>query len=99
MVVTGESQDGTTLSSRRVQVFVGGNSESGIEITCMNMISRQLNHYVDCTDIPAPVGVRAEVTANNASIKVSWQWSRQGMPMCVDLVGVHYQTEGDSLMI
>ena len=52
-----------------------------------------------CTDIPTPVGVRAEVTANNTSVRVSWQWSRQGVPMCVDLVRVHYQPEGGSLMM
>jgi len=49
-------------------------------------------------DIPTPVGMRAEVTAYNTSIRVSWQWSRQGVPMCVDLVRVHYQSEGGSLM-
>ena len=52
-----------------------------------------------CTDIPVPVGVRAEVTADNTSIRVSWQWSRQGLPMCVNLVRVHYQPEGGSLMM
>ena len=41
----------------------------------------------------------AEVTPDNTSIRVSWQWSRQGLPMCVDLVQVHYQPEGDSLMM
>ena len=50
------------------------------------------------SDIPAPVGVRAEVTADNTSIRVSWQWSRQGLLMCVDLVRVDYQPEGGSLM-
>ena len=49
--------------------------------------------------IPAPVGVKAEATADNTSIKVSWQWSHQGVPMCVDLVRVHYQPEGGSLMM
>ena len=42
--------------------------------------------------------MRAEVTADNTSIRVSWQWSRRGVPMCVDLVRVHYQPEGGSLM-
>ena len=51
-----------------------------------------------CTDIPIPFGVRAEVTADNTSIRVSWQWYRQGLLMCVDLVRVHYQPEGGSLM-
>ena len=52
-----------------------------------------------CTDIPAPVGVKAEVTADNASIRVSWGWSRRGLLMCVNLVRVHYQPEGGSLMM
>ena len=49
-------------------------------------------------DIPDPVGVRAEANANNASIRVSWEWSRQGVVVCVDNVIVHYQPEGGSLM-
>ena len=52
-----------------------------------------------CTDIPVPVGVRAKVTADNTSITVSWQWSPQGVPMCVDLVRVHYHPEGGSLIM
>ena len=52
-----------------------------------------------CTDIPDPVGVRAEVTADNTSIRVSWQWSRQGVIMCTDVVRVHYQPEGGSRMM
>ena len=43
--------------------------------------------------------MRAEVTADNTSIRVSWQWSRQGLLMCVDLVRVRYQPEGGSLMM
>ena len=54
---------------------------------------------VSIIDIPAPVGVRAEATAGNRSIIVSWEWSRQGVLMCVDLVRVHYQPEGGSLMM
>ena len=54
---------------------------------------------VSIIDIPAPVGVRAQATAGNRSIIVSWQWSRQGVLMCVDLVRVHYQPEGGSLMM
>ena len=50
-----------------------------------------------CTDAPVPVGVRAEVTAT--SIRLSWQWSRQGVPVCVNLVRVHYQPEGGSWMM
>ena len=49
-------------------------------------------------DIPDPVGVRAEANADNASISVSWEWSRQGVVVCVDNVIVHYQHEGGSLM-
>ena len=59
-----------------------------------------LKSFVNCTDIPDPVGVRAEVAADNTSIRVSWEWSHQGVvPMCVDLVRVHYQPEGGSLMM
>ena len=43
--------------------------------------------------------MRAEVTADNTSIRVSWEWSRQGVPMCIDLVGVYYQPDGGSLMM
>ena len=50
-----------------------------------------------CTDAPVPVEVRAEATA--ASIRVSWQWSRRGVPMCVNLVRVDYQPEGGSWMM
>ena len=46
--------------------------------------------------ILAPVEVRAEATADNTSIRVSWQWSCQGV---LDLVRVHYQPEGGSLMM
>ena len=54
--------------------------------------------YVISTDIPQPLGLRAEATADNTSIRVSWQWSRQGLFVCVDLVRVDYQLEGGSLM-
>ena len=40
--------------------------------------------------------MRAEVTADNTSIRVSWKWSCQGV---LDLVRVHYQPEGGSLMM
>ena len=49
--------------------------------------------------ILAPVEVRAEASADNTSIRVSWQWSCQGVPMCVDLVRVDYQTERGTLMM
>ena len=56
-------------------------------------------HFPICTDICSPVDVRAEATADNTSIRVSWEWPCQGLPLCVDLVGVDYQpTEGGSLM-
>ena len=42
--------------------------------------------------------MRAEVTADNTSIRVSWEWPCQGLPLCVDLVRVDYQPEGGSLM-
>ena len=29
-------------------------------------------------DIPTPVVVRAEVTADNTSIRVLWEWSNEG---------------------
>ena len=50
-------------------------------------------------DIPTPVAVRAEVTADNTSIRVLWEWSNEGVPMCVDLVRVDYQPEGGPLMM
>ena len=46
--------------------------------------------------MPVPFGVRAEVTADNASIRVSWEWSCLGV---LDIVRVHYQPEGESLMM
>jgi len=46
--------------------------------------------------IPAPVRLRAEATADNTSIRVSWQWSCQDV---LDLVRVDYQPEGGSLMM
>ena len=52
-----------------------------------------------CTDIPYPFGVRAVATTDNTSIRVSWQWSREGLPMCVNVVRVHYRPEGGSLMM
>ena len=45
-----------------------------------------------------PFGVRAEATADNTSIRVSWEWSPQGVLMCVDLVRVGYLPEGGSLV-
>ena len=51
------------------------------------------------TDVPVPFGVSAEVTTDNTNIRVSWQWSREGVLMCVALVRVDYQPEGGSLMM
>ena len=51
------------------------------------------------TDVPGPFIVRAEATADNASIRVSWEWSCQGVPMYINSVRVHYQPEGGSLMM
>ena len=48
------------------------------------------------TDVPGPFTVRAEVTADNTSIRVSWEWSCQGVPM---YIRVDYQPEGGSLMM
>ena len=55
------------------------------------------NHF-SLLDIPTPDRVRAIVT-DNTSIRVSWEWSRQGVLMCVERVRVHYQPEGGSLMM
>ena len=64
------------------------------------MICSNHVNYGHFSDLPVPFGVRAEATANNTSISVSWEWSpREGVLTCVDLVRVHYQPEGDSLMM
>ena len=46
------------------------------------------------TDIPAPYLVTAGATADNTSISVLWEWSRQGLLMCLDGVRVDCQPEG-----
>ena len=43
--------------------------------------------------------MRAEITADNISIRVTWEWSCQGVPMYINRVRVHYQPEGGSLMM
>ena len=43
--------------------------------------------------------MRAEATTDNASITVLWEWSPQGVVVCVNDVRVHYRPEGGSLMI
>ena len=40
--------------------------------------------------------MRAEATADNTSIRVLWEWSRQGLLTCLDSVRVDYQPEGGS---
>ena len=51
------------------------------------------------TDVLGPFIVRAEATADNTSIRVLWKWLCQGMPLHINLVRVHYQPEGGSLMM
>ena len=46
------------------------------------------------TDIPAPVRVRAEATADNTSIRVLREWSYQGELMCIESARIDYQPEG-----
>ena len=46
-----------------------------------------------------PFLVRAEVTSGNTSIRVSWEWSCQGLPMYINHVRVDYQPEGGSLIM
>ena len=42
----------------------------------------------------------AEATTDNTSVRVLWQWSQEGIPMCVGSVQIHYQpTEGGSLLM
>ena len=55
-------------------------------------MGNQPNGYtlLNCTDIPTPVRVRAEVTADNTSIRVSWEWQILNVSICVNLVRVHY---------
>ena len=51
------------------------------------------------TDEPGPFIVRAEVSAENASIRVSWEWSCRGVPVSINHIKVNYQPEGGSLMM
>ena len=95
--------DHRSLASNQVDVTVGGEvntcvaSSSTIELrACINLSLVVLCHF---TAIPAPVGVIAEVTADNTSIRVLWEWSRQGVLMCLESVRVDYQSEGGSLMM
>ena len=70
----------------------------GKEIVCMRFQSQKpdgawLFHR---TAIPILFGVIAEATADNTSIRVSWQWSCQG---ALDLVTVRYRPERGSQMM
>ena len=51
------------------------------------------------TDVPGPFIVRADITADNTSIRVSWKWSCRGVPASINHVKVNYQSEGGSLMM
>ena len=82
------------LISSQVQVLVDGGNVSYYK--CAWGINLMVVYY--CTDIPAPVGVRAEATADNTTIRVSWEWQSQNVSICVDLIRVHYQPDGGSLM-
>ena len=50
-----------------------------------------------CTEIPHPIGVRAEVSADNTSIRVSWEWLCRSLLTYLDLVRVYYRPEGGSV--
>ena len=90
VVVTGETSDclHLTLNSRQVQVLVGGR-----EIVWFYLQLNLIRWWLSCTDLPVPSGVRAEVTADNTSIRVLWKWSCQNVP---GLLRVDYQPEGGS---
>ena len=64
------------LFSSQMGVFIGGK-----EIACMRFQSQEPDggYFITHAAIPVPVGVRVEVTADNTSIRVSWQWSCQGV--------------------
>ena len=51
------------------------------------------------TDVPGPFIVSTEVTADNTSIRVSWEWSCRGVPLYINHVRVDYQPEGGSLVM
>ena len=66
---------------------------------CIAKVCACLHLIVQFTDIPQPLGMRAEVTADNTSIRVLWEWSNEGVFACLDSVRVDYQPEGGSLMM
>jgi len=75
-------------------------SSSHMMNICVDLATLTVWHLTcHFTDIPAPVIVRAEVTADNTSIRVLWEWSCQDLLMCLDIVRVDYQPEGGSLMM
>ena len=51
------------------------------------------------TNVPGPFIVNTEVSADNTSIRVSWEWSCQAVPMYINRVRVDYQPEGGSVMM
>ena len=63
------------------------------------ILHKSIYGHFSITDTCFPVGVKAEVTADNTSIRVLWEWPCQGLPLCFDLVRVDYQPEGGSLMM
>ena len=81
------------LLSNKVQVFIGGK-----EMACMRFQSQKPDggYFIAHAAIPIPFGVRAEVTADNTSVRVSWGWLCQGE---LHLVRVHYRPEGGSKMM
>ena len=84
------------LLSNKVQVFTGGK-----EIVYMKFQSQKPDggySIVTSPAIPVPFEVRAEVTADNTSIRLSWKWSCLGM-LDFKLVRVHYRPEEGSLMM
>ena len=89
-----EGHMNATRSSSQMQVLVDGGNVSHYK--CAWGISLIAVYY--CTGIPTPVGVRAEATADNTSIRVSWEWQSQNVSICVDLITVHYQPQEGSLM-
>ena len=70
-----------------------------VVVTGVSLLGTLIISRVHSTFIPAPVILRAEATEDNTSIKVLWEWSREGELLCLDRVSVDYQPEGGSLMM
>jgi len=103
VIVTGVFSLGT-LSSRQVPVIVGGEVMHSMCNNVMNIYHSNLRLKLHCilchfTDISTPVRVRGEVTADNTSIGVLWEWSRQDLLLCLDSIRVDYRPEGGSPMM